>query len=245
MVPHEKPPCARAQAAGCAFLRRRATNCSNQLKGEKVKKRMVALALSIAAATTAVVPAFAEDGVVYKQTRYWIINAYPQTPSCIASTIYPNKGGDQIMFGINTQGWFLSLVSPSANADVGKQYTVPVVTSLGSSGTYVGIAIGPHQLLINSLTNADLYGWAKAKYITIANMGTYNLKGSLDAIVSLRSCGDMLVSMRGSVAPQAPAPQAQFPAPGAQSSSPEVPAPQPRSTAPKPVQSDGVETLEL
>ncbi|MDL2398440.1 hypothetical protein [Rhizobium mayense] len=214
-------------------------------KNGKVKKRIIALALAITAATTAVVPALAEDGVVYKQTNYWIIRAYPQGPRCIASTSYPNKGGDQILFGIDIKGWFLSLASLSVNMDVGKQYTVPVVTSLGSSGTYLGTAIGPHQIMIDNLTNADLYGWAKAQYITIVNMGTYNLKGSLDAIVSLRSCGDMLVTMRDAIAPQATAPQAQAPAPPAQPSSPEVPAPQPRNATPKRVQSDGVNVLEL
>ena len=175
---------------------------------------MKKLLLAAALAATTVAPAFAGDSVLFKQTKYWQIFAYPKTPSCIASTSYPKMGGDTIMLGVNPKGWFLSVYSPTAvSMEVGKQYTMPVVTSLGTSGTYVGNAVHPKQLVFEGLTRADLYSWAKAKSINIVSFGMYNLTGSYEAIMSLGDCGDALAALQNNtVAPQAEAPAPSAPA---------------------------------
>ncbi|MBD9454946.1 hypothetical protein IB244_26025 [Rhizobium sp. RHZ02] len=209
-----------------------------------LKNTIAAFVLAVTAAAATVTPALGGDGVVYKQTKHWIVMAYPQDIRCIAHTAYP-RTGDQILFGIDTKGWFLSLASRSANMTAGNQYKVSVVTSLGSSGTYIGRAIGKDQIMIDSLTNADLYGWAKAKSINIVGMGVYNLKGSLDAIVSLKSCGDMIVAMQDAGVPQASAPQQNEPAAGVQVPNVTRPAPEPRQTTPQPPHDNLVEAIEL
>lgn len=71
-----------------------------------LKNTIAAFVLAVTAAAATVAPALAGDGVVYKQTKHWIVMAYPQDIRCIAHTAYP-RTGDQILFGIDTKGWFL------------------------------------------------------------------------------------------------------------------------------------------
>ena len=170
----------------------------------------------------------------------WQITAYSKAPSCMASTTYP-QGGDKIILGIDMNGWFLSIVSPTMQKIVeGDTYKLPDFTSLSTSGTYYGKAINSQQVVIENLTYDDLYSWAQAKWITIVGLGKYNLKGSKEAMIEMKACGDALVVL--GTAMQTEKPKALEPAPKAAQPAPEKPAPKKMSPV---TPADDVEEIEL
>jgi hypothetical protein len=139
----------------------------------------------------------------WKSTQYWaIVGDY--VGYCRAEAQF---GTDTVInIAVNKTGW--SFIFSNDNAipmNVGQQYTVKVSDETGASGTLTGKAIDAKILSFPGLTLETVVRFAKAKSITVGNFGTYNLKGSADAILETYACFKALTASGASApAPEAP-----------------------------------------
>ena len=136
----------------------------------------------------------------WKTTEYWtIVGDY--AGYCRAQTDFPTAG-TSMSISVTKEGWSLYFGNAEAiPMIVGQPYTVKVSTET-ARGTLIGKAIDAKIIVFPGLTLETVLIFAKAKSITVGNFGTYNLKGSAEAIKETFSCFQAMTDVGAS----APAP---------------------------------------
>ena len=154
----------------------------------------------VAALTLPFAPAKAAEAN-WKTTTFWNITG-DYTGWCRAEATF---GDDMLLsMGLNKEGWKLMIASKNTATpmEIGKPYTIDVVLTDKGHATLTGVAFDPQGLAVSGLTPEFVMAFAYAPSIVIANFGTFNLKGSAEAIIETHACFKALTASGAS----APAP---------------------------------------
>ncbi len=147
-------------------------------------RKTIAAALALLAMSAAT--ASANDMATWKDTGFWKIEG-SLSGFCVATTYYQTSG-EMMVIGFADRG--VNLYVTDRRADFGKEYTFNVSATDGTHGYVKGEAITNGTIAFLGINERLLKSLARSHKITIGALGTFELKGSAEAIKEGRACLD-------------------------------------------------------
>lgn len=148
----------------------------------RMMRKLVVAALAALVVST---PAHARMAT-WKKMNYWHVQGDTATGGCFASSVYPNAG-KVLTIAIGRDGEWGFMIQGVVSVR-GEQYEAAMMGSNGSYGVLTGTGVGYGAVAFGGVTPGTIRSLGAMNRLTIANIGTFNMKGSAAAANEVWAC---------------------------------------------------------